>query len=126
LKLGATMHDTCATANAVPRILEMLKEESGKSHYGEEGWAQQSDDVRKMLDQLCANHSRNLPEDAFNRLFKAYLLKELGSDFEACQKASGSRARFVNWYTRVMGSMRKEMGRRFLTGLRNFIQVFID
>ena len=31
--------------------------------------------------------------DAFNLLFKAYLLKELGSDFEACQKASGSRAR---------------------------------
>ncbi len=29
----------------------------------------------------------------------------------------------VNWYIRVMESMQKEMGRRFLTGLRNFIQV---
>ncbi len=87
------MHDTCATANAVPHKIAMFKEESGKSHYGEDGWAQQSDDVRKMLDHLCANHTRNLPVNALNRLFKAYLLKELGSDFESCQKASGSRAR---------------------------------
>ena len=45
-----------------------------------------------MLRNLCANHSRNLPIDAFNRLYEDYLTETLGGDFEAAVKATGSKA----------------------------------
>ena len=48
---------------------------------------------RKMLDHLCANHTRNLPIDAFDRLYATYLADNFGADFDECQAKSGSHAR---------------------------------
>ena len=44
-----------------------------------------------LLDFLCANHTRQLPIDAFDRLFDAWLKEELEGD-DALQQA-GSHAR---------------------------------
>jgi hypothetical protein len=93
LKAGATMHDACHTANRSARLLAKLKKESGEEHYGEAVWAEMSEEETKMLDHLCANHSRNLPIAAFNRLFDDHLTSNHREDFEACMKAGGGRAR---------------------------------
>jgi hypothetical protein len=46
-----------------------------------------------MLANLCANHLRNLPVDAFNRLFEACITEELGGDINKCVEATGGQAR---------------------------------
>jgi hypothetical protein len=38
LKIGSTMHDTCNLANAIPRRLRVMKDESGIRHFGGEYW----------------------------------------------------------------------------------------
>ena len=52
-----------------------------------------NEEETKMLDHLCANHTRNLPIDAFNRLFDDHLTNNHREEFEACMKESGGRAR---------------------------------
>jgi hypothetical protein len=49
--------------------------------------------ITVMLVNLCANHSRNLPVDAFNRLFTACITEELGDDIKKCAEATGGQAR---------------------------------
>lgn len=44
LKIGSTMHDTCNLANAIPRRLRVMKDESGIRHFGEEYWNSRSED----------------------------------------------------------------------------------
>lgn len=92
-KIGSTMHDSCNLANALPPLLKAMVESSGKAHFGEEGWAGREEKRKIWLDYLCGNHTRNLPIDAFNRLFDKYLKSLLGDHFTAAIAASGGKAR---------------------------------
>jgi len=89
-KIGATMHDTCSLANAIPKLIKEMREESGQEFFGVEAWLEKSN---TFLDFLCGNHTRNLPCDAFNRLFQKYLVENLGAEFDAAGQASGANAR---------------------------------
>jgi hypothetical protein len=93
LKTGATMHDTCNTANKSAVYLADLKEAAGIETYGAERWAEMPEEDTTMLDHLCGNHTRNLPIDAFNRLFQDFLEKNYGDDFAECEGKSGKHAR---------------------------------
>ena len=66
-RLGALMHDTCATANlAAKRIIE-AKNELGVATFGAAGWATLSPEDRETFDGLCANHTRQRPVTAYDR-----------------------------------------------------------
>ena len=70
-RLGALMHDTCATANlAAKRIIE-AKNELRVATFGAAGWVTLSPEYRETFDGLCANHTRQLPVTAYDRLSKA-------------------------------------------------------
>ena len=76
-RLGALMHDTCATANlAAKRIIE-AKNELGVATFGAAGWATLSPKDRETFDGLCANHTRQRPVTAYDRLSKAKAAHEL-------------------------------------------------
>ena len=93
LKMCSTMNDTCPTARLVAEMLERLSNESGVEEHGAEVWAGMDEHITHMLVNLCANHSRNLPVDAFNRLFTAHVTEELGVDIKKCVDATGGQAR---------------------------------
>ena len=92
-KIEGAMHDTCPTANKVPYLVREMRDTSGKLHYGEEDWESLPDDEKPWLDYLCGNHSRNLPLDAWNREYEAYIKDELGDAIVEVQKSGGGRTR---------------------------------
>ena len=89
------MHDTCNCANAAARLLGDLKRESGVEELGAEAWAALPSSKTKMLDFLCANHTRNLPVDAFVHLFEKYLNAVLGDEFVKAAAAAEGTARIA-------------------------------
>ena len=92
-RLGALMHDTTANL-AAKRIIE-AKNELGVATFGAAGWATLSPEDRETFDGLCANHTRQLPVTAYDRLSKAKTaLHELLSPFaDEVRKAMGPLAR---------------------------------
>ena len=92
-KLQGVMHDTCNTANKTARLAKSLKDASGQLHYGYDNWELRAEQDKPWFDFLCGNHTRNLPMDAFNREFEAYLKRVLGDDFAALAAESGTQAR---------------------------------
>jgi hypothetical protein len=60
-----------------------------------------------VLDNLCGNHTRGLPVDAFNRLFEKYLNDNLGSEFAAAAAASGRGSRLEMSGTALLRSLAK-------------------
>ena len=92
-RLGALMHDTCATANlAAKRIIE-AKNELGVATFGAAGWATLSPEDRETFDGLCANHTRQLPVTAYDRLSKAALHELLQHFADEVRQAMGPTAR---------------------------------
>lgn len=53
-KLRSLMHDTCNCANAVPRLLQIMKDESGVKYYTDEVWNGFPLKFRRMFDFLCS------------------------------------------------------------------------
>ena len=80
-KIWSTIHDTCNLANAIPRRLKVMKEASGREVFGDEAWDARALADKAFLDFLCGNHTRNLPVDAFTRLFAKYLQDNLSEEF---------------------------------------------
>ena len=66
---------------------------NGISFFGEDGWAALPEHYRKILYDLCANHTRNLHIDAANRLYSLWLKEQLGENIVAAVEASGGKAR---------------------------------
>ena len=87
------MHDTCNTANKSARLAKTLRDTSGQLHYGYDEWEQLADEEKPWFDFLCGNHTRNLPMDAFNREFDAYLRRKLGDDIAAMTAEYGTQTR---------------------------------
>jgi hypothetical protein len=87
------MHDTCNTANKTARLAKSLRDASGQLHYGYDNWELRAEQDKPWFDYLCGNHTRNLPMDAFNREFEAYLKRVLGDDFAALAAECGTQAR---------------------------------
>ena len=58
-------------------------------------------------DFLCGNHSRNLPIDAFNRRFEAYMKATLGPDLEAAKSRGGGFSRVEPSGTQILRSICK-------------------
>lgn len=71
-KIKATMHDTCNTANKSAVVVARLAAKSGEELFGAEVWAAMPVGKKKVYDHLCANHTRGLPIDEFDRQFKGY------------------------------------------------------
>ena len=92
-KIQGSMHDTCNTANLVPRLMLELRETSGRLFYGEDEWEALPEAEKPWYDYLCGNHTRNLPLDEWNREFEAYVKDELGEAILELQKAGGGRTR---------------------------------
>jgi hypothetical protein len=90
-KVKATLHDTCNTANKSAELVKKAAWESGEKHFGADAWAEMGDERTLILDYLCANHSRGLPIDAFNRGFCKFLKEVLGAQLEAAEKAGAQR-----------------------------------
>ena len=87
------MHDTCNTANKTARLAKTLRDTSGQLYYGYDEWEQRAEIDRPWFDFLCGNHTRNLPMDAFNKEFEAYLRRTLGDDIAAMTAEYGSHTR---------------------------------
>jgi hypothetical protein len=79
-KLQGVMHDTCNSANKTARLAKSLRDTSGQAHFGFEEWELRAAEDKPWFDFLCGNHTPNLPMDAFNREFEAYLRRTLGED----------------------------------------------
>jgi hypothetical protein len=92
-KLQGVMHDTCNTANKTARLAKTLRDTSGQLYYGYDDWEQLAEIDRPWFDFLCGNHTRNLPMDAFNKEFEAYLRRVLGDDIAAMTAEYGSHTR---------------------------------
>ena len=92
-KLRSVMHDTCNHANKVARVALDLRNESGKHLYGNEEWEGLAEYQVGWQDFLCGNHTRNLPVDAFNRRFEAYMKEQLGPALEAAKYRGGGYTR---------------------------------
>ncbi len=92
-KLQGVMHDTCNTANKSARLAKTLRDTSGQLHYGYDEWEQLAEEENPGFDFLCGNHTRNLPMDAFNREFDAYLRRKLGDDIAAMTAEYGTQTR---------------------------------
>ena len=107
LKVMALMHDTCNTANLAAKKLIELKEESGREAIGDEAWDAKPESVTKMLDYLCANHTRNLHVAAFNRRFKKLLEESLGEDFDKASSQGGGATRLEKDGPSLLRSMCK-------------------
>ncbi len=95
-KLRGVMHDTCNTANKVATLARVQRDTCGKAFFGEEEWAA----MEAMQEHgvgwqkfLCGNHTRNLPVDAFNRRFDAYLKQKLGPELDAAKYRGGGYTR---------------------------------
>ncbi len=87
------MHDTCNTANKTARLAKSLRDASGQLYYGYDNWELKAEEDKPWFDFLCGNHTRNLPMDAFNREYEAYLKRVLGEDFEALAAECGTQTR---------------------------------
>jgi hypothetical protein len=107
LKIESVVHDACHTANAVVPLLETRKGISGSQYYGAEAWESFGPERKKLYDYLCGNHTRNLPIDAYNRRFEAWLSTELGSHFAAAASVAGPHARLEKKGTALLRSMVK-------------------
>jgi hypothetical protein len=92
-KLQGVMHDTCNTANKSARLAKTLRDTSGQLHYGYDEWEQLAAQEKPWFDYLCGNHTRNLPMDAFNREFEAYIRRKLGDDIAAMTAEYGTQTR---------------------------------
>ena len=92
-KLQGVMHDTCNTANKTARLAKALRDTSGQSFYGFEAWEERTEEDKPWFDFLCGNHTRNLPMDAFNREFEAYLRRTVGEDIAAMTAEFGHQTR---------------------------------
>ena len=92
-KLQGVMHDTCNTANKTARLAKSLRDTSGQLYYGYDEWEMKAEEAKPWFDYLCGNHTRNLPMDAFNREFEAYLKRVLGEDFAALADECGTQTR---------------------------------
>ncbi len=71
-KLQGSMHDTCNTANKTARLAKSLRETSGQLYYGFDEWESKAAEDKPWFDFLCGNHTRNLPMDAFNKVYLLY------------------------------------------------------
>jgi hypothetical protein len=87
------MHDTCNTANKTARLAKSLRDTSGQLYYGYDAWELKAQEEKPWFDYLCGNHTRNLPMDAFNREFEAYLKRVLGEDYAALAAEFGTQTR---------------------------------
>ena len=65
----------------------------GVATFGAAGWATLSPEDRKTFDGLCANHTRQLPVTAFDRLSKAALHELLQPFADEVHKTMGPTAR---------------------------------
>ena len=92
-KMQGVMHDTCNTANKTARLAKSLRETSGQLYYGYDEWEERAEDDKPWFDFLCGNHTRNLPMDAFNKEYEAYLRRKLGDDLAALTQVHGSHTR---------------------------------
>jgi hypothetical protein len=90
-KLQGTIHDTCNTANKTARLAQTLRATSGQLYYGYEEWEDRAAEDKPWFDYLCGNHTRNLPIDAFNKEFDAYLRRNLGDDIAALTAEYGTQ-----------------------------------
>ena len=92
-KIFGIMHDTCNTANRVAQLMADLREKKARSFHGDAAWDAADPCVTVVHDFLCGNHSRNLLVDRANKLYDAFLEKELGAAMRAACVATGGRVR---------------------------------
>ncbi len=52
-KLGGVMHGTCSCANAIAQRVRVLRNDSGKDLYGEEGWKRRSKEEHSWCESLA-------------------------------------------------------------------------
>lgn len=90
-------------------LLERRKGASGEQFYGAAYWDSLAPKQKRLYDYLCGNHSRNLPIDAFNRLFESWLADELGDHFAAASLVAGPTARLEKSGLSLLRSMVKLM-----------------
>jgi hypothetical protein len=95
------MHDTCNTANRTARLARSLRDTSGRLQFGFEEWEQRTEEDKPWFNFLCGNHTRNLPMDAFNREFEAYLRRTLGDDIAVLTAEFGTHTRGGEWCSSI-------------------------
>lgn len=87
-KIKATMHDTCNTANKSAVVVARLAAKSGEELFGADVWAAMPVEKKKVYDHLCANHTRGLPIDEFDRQFKEYFENIYGEAIKDMKKTN--------------------------------------
>ena len=92
-KIFGLMHDTCNTANRVAQLMAELRETKARAFYGDTAWDAADPCQTIVHDFLCGNHSRNLLVDRANKLYDAFLEKELGDAMRAACVATGGHVR---------------------------------
>ncbi len=74
-------------------LIKVLSDDTSSGeilHGALDAWnAMDAGDDKLWLDYLCGNHSRNLPIDAFNKIFEDYVKKSLGSDINVAKQKGG-------------------------------------
>ena len=76
------MHDTCNTSNKTARLGKVLRETRGQLFFGYDEWETRAEEDKPWIDFLCGNHTRNLPMDAFNKVYKNYTKPRLYSLYQ--------------------------------------------
>ena len=92
-RLGAIMHDTCNTTNKAARLIIEAENEAGVATFGAAGWASLPPEERETFDGLCANHTRQQPVTAYDRLSAAEMGTLLKSFAKEVRLKMGPTAR---------------------------------